>query len=226
MFARCPRSESRPRPKGRGRDSQGRENRFERIGSSTCFEEPATVRTSRKAGEVRRNAWRMPKWIGKPFLDGEDSPVGSCACARNGAPWIALGRTDGRRPARHLRFVQADHETNTSDLLRSLVCFCPWVGKDTHAGRSWVATTAGSAILCRSTIHDGRLMGHWRSWLARLYDTQEVTGSNPVWPTLEEIEPCFAAGFDFFMGFSDHSEEIRNAERLFTNDFQELRSRT
>jgi len=28
------------------------------------------------------------------------------------------------------------------------------------------------------------------------------------------------------MGFSDHSEEIRNAERLFTNDFQELRSRT
>ena len=27
-------------------------------------------------------------------------------------------------------------------------------------------------------------MGHWRSWLARLYDTQEVTGSSPVWPTL------------------------------------------
>ena len=25
--------------------------------------------------------------------------------------------------------------------------------------------------------------GHWRSWLARLYDTQEVTGSSPVWPT-------------------------------------------
>ena len=25
--------------------------------------------------------------------------------------------------------------------------------------------------------------GHWRSWLARLHDTQEVTGSNPVWPT-------------------------------------------
>ena len=29
----------------------------------------------------------------------------------------------------------------------------------------------------------GRNSGHWRSWLARLYDTQEVTGSNPVWPT-------------------------------------------
>ena len=22
---------------------------------------------------------------------------------------------------------------------------------------------------------------HWRSWLARLHDTQEVTGSSPVW---------------------------------------------
>jgi hypothetical protein len=28
-----------------------------------------------------------------------------------------------------------------------------------------------------------RSQGHWRSWLARLHDTQEVTGSNPVWPT-------------------------------------------
>jgi hypothetical protein len=24
---------------------------------------------------------------------------------------------------------------------------------------------------------------HWRSWLARLHDTQEVTGSSPVWTT-------------------------------------------
>lgn len=28
-----------------------------------------------------------------------------------------------------------------------------------------------------------RSTGHWRSWLARLHDTQEVTGSSPVWPT-------------------------------------------
>ena len=31
------------------------------------------------------------------------------------------------------------------------------------------------------------LQGHWRSWLARLHDTQEVTGSTPVWPTLKAL---------------------------------------
>ncbi len=30
------------------------------------------------------------------------------------------------------------------------------------------------------------ITGHWRSWLARLYDTQEVTGSSPVWPTSKD----------------------------------------
>jgi hypothetical protein len=28
------------------------------------------------------------------------------------------------------------------------------------------------------------ILGDWRSWLARLHDTQEVTGSIPVSPTL------------------------------------------
>ena len=27
---------------------------------------------------------------------------------------------------------------------------------------------------------------HWRSWLARLHDTQEVTGSSPVWTILKD----------------------------------------
>ena len=26
------------------------------------------------------------------------------------------------------------------------------------------------------------VLGHWRSWLARLVDIEEVTGSSPVWP--------------------------------------------
>ena len=30
-------------------------------------------------------------------------------------------------------------------------------------------------------------MGSWRSWLARYFDIVEVTGSNPVLPTLLEI---------------------------------------
>ena len=29
--------------------------------------------------------------------------------------------------------------------------------------------------------------GDWRSWLARLHDTQEVTGSIPVSPTIFEL---------------------------------------
>lgn len=32
------------------------------------------------------------------------------------------------------------------------------------------------------SVYTLMLQGHWRSWLARLYDTQEVTGSSPVWP--------------------------------------------
>lgn len=37
-----------------------------------------------------------------------------------------------------------------------------------------------------------RLTGHWRSWLARLVDIEEVTGSSPVWPT---SKPRLLPGF-------------------------------
>ncbi len=40
-------------------------------------------------------------------------------------------------------------------------------------------------------------MGHWRSWLARLVDIEEVTGSSPVWPT---FDPAFSAGFFIDVG--------------------------
>ena len=39
-----------------------------------------------------------------------------------------------------------------------------------------------SACVSRVGSYPVLFKGHWRSWLARLYDTQEVTGSNPVWP--------------------------------------------
>ena len=31
--------------------------------------------------------------------------------------------------------------------------------------------------------HVSKVMGHWRSWLARLVDIEEVAGSSPAWPT-------------------------------------------
>jgi hypothetical protein len=30
--------------------------------------------------------------------------------------------------------------------------------------------------------YNARVTGHWRSWLARLVDIEEVTGSSPAWP--------------------------------------------
>ena len=44
-----------------------------------------------------------------------------------------------------------------------------------------------SRLSCCST-------GHWRSWLARLHDTQEVTGSSPVWPIFGKLKALRAGG--------------------------------
>ncbi len=40
-----------------------------------------------------------------------------------------------------------------------------------------------------------RTLGRWRSWLARLYDTQEVTGSSPVRPTSIRLASGSVCGF-------------------------------
>lgn len=67
-----------------------------------------------KAGGVRRNPWRAGVRRGRPHrcIWHADRLASSGA---TGSIEIALGRPSTRRPE-HLRFVQADHETNTSDL--------------------------------------------------------------------------------------------------------------
>ena len=40
-----------------------------------------------------------------------------------------------------------------------------------------------------------RNLGHWRSWLARLVDIEEVSGSSPLWPI--DTDSVFAHGGAF-----------------------------
>lgn len=102
-------------------------------------------------------------------------------------------------PRRRGAGPQRTHERRDSRLLTTTTN-----RSQTRAATSPRPTRRNHAIL--STLDSrppGRheSLGHWRSWLARLHDTQEVTGSSPVWPTsidrsphetTERIAPSFA----------------------------------
>ncbi len=77
-------------------------------------------------------------------------------------------------------------------------------------GRRAVRSRAGPLTRPPRGLHFGA-QGHWRSWLARLYDTQEVTGSSPVWPTDHERSPATPAGLLSFMPATHRSARSMGA---------------
>ncbi len=46
--------------------------------------------------------------------------------------------------------------------------------------------------LPQPTDYSLSLKGLWRSWLARMHDTHEVTGSSPVRPIESSVHLCFS----------------------------------
>ena len=155
-------------------DPPGRCDPMETSGHETGHGSAGNGAHERKAGVNRRVARRVPKMRVSPLGPRRRlaSRILRVRMERRIGDRLRASTSDGRQDT--FGFVQADHETNTSGLSRSLVCFLPGPVRTASARplvlarapcapvvEQSVATVTRSSILCNSPVPAHVVRNEW-----------------------------------------------------------------